>query len=136
MRAIDRHDLADAPDLADNAGRDARRDEPYGVIDRWAASLPLSEVQAILVRRSAGQPHLFRRGHVRRPTIPRPRNVPLGPTARRKTVQDARYRTQALRHARRRGGTGPQLGEHNAEVLGELGYSAEDIATLKAGGAI
>ncbi|MGL1386216.1 CoA transferase, partial [Vibrio parahaemolyticus] len=37
MRAIDRHDLADAPDLADNAGRDARRDELYGVIDRWAA---------------------------------------------------------------------------------------------------
>jgi len=50
MRAIDRADLAEAPDLADNAGRDARRDELYGVIDRWAASLPLSEVEALLKR--------------------------------------------------------------------------------------
>ena len=40
MRAIGRDDLADDPTLADNAGRDARRDELYALIDRWAASLP------------------------------------------------------------------------------------------------
>jgi len=32
--------------------------------------------------------------------------------------------------------TGPQLGEHNQAVLSRLGYSAEQIAALKDGGAI
>ena len=50
MRAIDRADLADDPTLADNAGRDARRDELYGIIDRWAGSLPLAEVEATLLK--------------------------------------------------------------------------------------
>jgi formyl-CoA transferase len=38
MQAIGRTDLADDPGLADNAGRDARRDELYGVIDAYAAA--------------------------------------------------------------------------------------------------
>jgi formyl-CoA transferase len=33
-------------------------------------------------------------------------------------------------------GTGPDLGEHNEAVLTQLGYSAEQIAKLKAGKAI
>lgn len=35
MRAMGRADLADDPSLADNAGRDARRDELYALIDQW-----------------------------------------------------------------------------------------------------
>lgn len=48
MRAIGRTDLADAPDLADNAGRDARRDEIYAVIDQWVAQHTQVEVMAVL----------------------------------------------------------------------------------------
>jgi formyl-CoA transferase len=31
---------------------------------------------------------------------------------------------------------GPELGEHNAEVLAALGYSTEQVAALKGDGAI
>ncbi|QNM96937.1 CaiB/BaiF CoA transferase family protein, partial [Chitinimonas koreensis] len=48
MRAIGRPDLAAAPDLADNAGRDARRDELYAVIDQWVAQHDLAAVMAVL----------------------------------------------------------------------------------------
>jgi formyl-CoA transferase len=38
MQAIGREDLANDSALADNAGRDARRDELYGVLDAYAAA--------------------------------------------------------------------------------------------------
>ncbi len=50
MQAIGRDDLASDPQLASNDGRDARRDELYGVIDRWVASQSLEEVLAVLAR--------------------------------------------------------------------------------------
>jgi formyl-CoA transferase len=37
MRAMGRADLADDPSLADNAGRDTRRNELYAAIDQWVA---------------------------------------------------------------------------------------------------
>lgn len=37
MRAMGRADLADDPSLADNAGRDTRRNELYALIDQWVA---------------------------------------------------------------------------------------------------
>ena len=53
MQAIGRDDLASDPQLASNDGRDARRDELYGVIDRWVASQPLEEVLAVPKSRPA-----------------------------------------------------------------------------------
>jgi formyl-CoA transferase len=46
MQAIGREDLANDPALASNDGRDSRRDELYGVIDRWVNSLPLDTVMS------------------------------------------------------------------------------------------
>lgn len=137
MRAIDRHDLADAPDLADNAGRDARRDELYGVIDRWAASLPLSEVEAILVRAEVPASRIYSAEDMFADPQFLAREMFL--SAQLPDGKPFRMPGIVPKLSDTPGGvewTGPQLGEHNAEVLGELGYSAEDIATLKAGGAI
>ena len=137
MRAIDRHDLADAPDLADNAGRDARRDELYGVIDRWAASLPLSEVEALLVRAEVPASRIYSAEDMFADPQFLAREMFL--SARLPDGKPFRMPGIVPKLSDTPGGvewTGPQLGEHNAEVLGELGYSAEDIATLKAGGAI
>ena len=137
MRAIDRHDLADAPDLADNAGRDARRDELYGVIDRWAASLPLSEVEAILVRAEVPASRIYSAEDMFADPQFLAREMFL--SARLPDGKPFRMPGIVPKLSDTPGGvewTGPQLGEHNAEVLGELGYSTEDIATLKAGGAI
>ena len=44
MLIIGREDLANDPVLASNDGRDTRRDELYGVIDRWVNSLPLDTI--------------------------------------------------------------------------------------------
>ena len=137
MRAIDRHDLADAPDLADNAGRDARRDELYGVIDRWAASLPLSEVEALLVRAEVPASRIYSAEDMFADPQFLAREMFL--SARLPDGKPFRMPGIVPKLSDTPGGvewTGPQLGEHNAEVLGELGYSTEDIATLKAGGAI
>lgn len=137
MRAIDRHDLADAPDLADNAGRDARRDELYGVIDRWAASLPLSEVEAILVRAEVPASRIYSAEDMFADPQFLAREMFL--SAQLPDGKPFRMPGIVPKLSDTPGGvewTGPQLGEHNAEVLGELGYSAEDITALKAGGAI
>ncbi len=137
MRAIDRHDLADAPDLADNAGRDARRDELYGAIDRWAASLPLSEVEAILVRAEVPASRIYSAEDMFADPQFLAREMFL--SAQLPDGKPFRMPGIVPKLSDTPGGvewTGPQLGEHNAEVLGELGYSTEDIATLKAGGAI
>lgn len=48
MRAIGRLDLAEDTTLHDNAGRDARRDEIYAVIDQWVARHDYAEVTAVL----------------------------------------------------------------------------------------
>jgi formyl-CoA transferase len=137
MRAIDRQDLADAPDLADNAGRDARRDELYGVIDRWAASLPLSEVEAILVRAEVPASRIYSAEDM----FADPQFLAREMFLQAKLPDGKPFKMPGIvpKLSETPGGvewTGPALGEHNAQVLGELGYSAEHIAALKAGGAI
>jgi formyl-CoA transferase len=48
MKAMDRPDMADDPELKSNAGRDARRDELYATIDAWVAGHDAEEVMAKL----------------------------------------------------------------------------------------
>ncbi|WP_394559569.1 CaiB/BaiF CoA transferase family protein [Aquipseudomonas alcaligenes] len=137
MRAIDRADLADDPALADNAGRDTRRDELYGVIDRWAASLPLSEVEAVLVRAEVPASRIYSAEDM----FADPQFLAREMFLSAKLPDGKPFKMPGIvpKLSETPGGvewTGPQLGEHNAQVLGELGYSAERIAELKAGGAI
>ena len=137
MRAIDRHDLADAPDLADNAGRDARRDELYGVIDRWAASLPLSEVEALLVRAEVPASRIYSAADMFNDPQFLAREMFL--SARLPDGQPFRMPGIVPKLSATPGSvawTGPALGEHNQQVLGELGYDAAQIAALRAQGAI
>ena len=137
MRAIGRDDLAEDPALADNAGRDARRDELYGVIDRWAASLPLSEVEALLKRAEVpasriysaedmlGDPQFLAR------EMFLAAQLPDGKTFKMPGIVPKLSETPGSVHW-----TGPQLGEHNVEVLSRLGYDAEQIDQLRNQGAI
>ncbi|QKE62346.1 CoA transferase [Aquipseudomonas campi] len=137
MRAIGRADLADDPTLADNAGRDARRDELYGVIDRWTASLPLSEVEATLVRaevpasRIYSAEDMFKDPQFLAREMFLSAKLPDGKPFKMPGIVPKLSDTPGAVEW-----TGPELGEHNAEVLGRLGYSTEQIAALKAGGAI
>ena len=137
MRAIGRDDLADAADLADNAGRDARRDELYGVIDRWAASLPLAEVEAVLLRAEVPASRIYSAADMFNDPQFLAREMFL--SARLPDGQPFRMSSIVPKLSATPGSvawTGPALGEHNQQVLGELGYDAAQIAALRAQGAI
>ena len=137
MRAIDREDLASDPTLADNAGRDTRRDELYGVIDRWAASLPLAEVEAVLVRAEVPASRIYSAEDM----FADPQFLAREMFLSAKLPDGKPFRMPGIvpKLSETPGSvdwTGPALGEHNDEVLAQLGFSAERIAELKAGGAI
>lgn len=137
MRAIGRADLADDPTLADNAGRDLRRDELYGVIDRWAGSLPLAQVEATLLAAEVPASRIYSAAdmfsdpqYLAREMFLSAR-LPDGKPFRMPGIVPKLSETPGAVNW-----VGPALGAHNDEVLAELGYDAAQIEALRAGGAI
>jgi formyl-CoA transferase len=137
MQAISRDDLAEAPDLASNDGRDARRDELYGVIDRWVGSLPLEQVLMILNQAEVPasrifsaedmfhDPQFLAREMLLSATLPDGKAFKMPGIVPK--LSDTPGQLKWI---------GPQLGEHNQAVLNRLGYSDAQIAELKTLGAI
>lgn len=137
MTAIGRDDLALDPGLADNAGRDARRDELYALIDQWCAqhdgetilaTLAAAEVPATAVYSVADMfrdPQFLAREMIREAQLPDGRSfrVPGVVPKLSATPGDLRW-------------IGPALGEHTDTVLRELGYDDAHIARLRSDGAI
>ncbi len=137
MQAIGRPDLADDPGLADNAGRDARRDEIYGVIDAWvaehdgaqvltvleAAEVPASNVYSIADM--VTDPQFLAREMIRSATLPDGREFKMPGIVPKLSATPGD--TDWL---------GPELGEHTDKVLGELGYTPEAVAALRRAGAV
>lgn len=137
MLAIGREDLANDPQLADNAGRDARRDELYAAIDVWVRSLPLDAVLAVLQQAEVpasriysaedmfGDPQFLARDMLQKARLP--------------DGKEFRMPGIVPKLSETPGGTewiGPQLGEHTAAILARLGYDAAAIAALKNAGTI
>ena len=137
MQAIGRPDLADDPGLADNAGRDARRDEIYGVIDAWVAehdgaqvlaALAAAEVPASNVYSIADMvtdPQFLAREMIRSATLPDGREFKMPGIVPKLSATPGD--TDWL---------GPELGEHTDKVLAELGYTPEAVAALRHAGAV
>lgn len=137
MRAIGRDDLADDPTLADNAGRDTRRDELYALIDQWAASLPQDEVLKVLEQAEVPaskiysaadmftDPQYLAREMFLNATLPdgKPFKMPGIVPKLSETPGSADW-------------TGPALGEHTDSILRTLGYKDEQIAELRGRGTI
>ena len=132
MAAIGRIDLGNDPALADNAGRVTRVDELDRAIEAWTLQRPAAEVLAIL-------------GEVK---------VPAGRVfTARDIVEDPHFqaRQMILKQQTRDGYTvdvpgvvpkllgtpggvrssAPKLGDDTDAVLGEIGFSATDIAALR-----
>ena len=137
MTALDRPDLADDPTLASNAGRDARADELYAVIDAWvrerdgdavlaameAAQVPASAVYSVADMFQDAQ--FIARDMFEQVNLPdgQPMKIPgivpkLGGTP---------GSTEWL---------GPGLGEHTDEILAALGHTSQEIAALREKGAV
>ena len=136
-KAMGRDDLAEDPTLADNAGRDARRDELYALIDAWVAqhdeaavlaTLAAAEVPASRIYSVAdmfADPQFLAREMLHSVKLPDGR--------------DCRMPGVVPRLSATPGGSewiGPALGEHTDAVLRSLGYDDARIAALRAEGAI
>ena len=137
MQVIGREDLANDPVLASNDGRDTRRDELYGVIDRWVASLPFENVLEQLSVAQVPASRIFSAEDMFSDPQFLAREMFLH--ARLPDGKDFKMPGIVPKLSDTPGSAdwvGPELGAHNAEVLGELGYDAAAIATLKLAGAI
>ncbi|MBX9609761.1 MAG: CoA transferase [Gammaproteobacteria bacterium] len=131
--------LLERPDLASlvNAERIARRDELDGLVAAWCAAHSVAEVTAlwteagITVTRvqsyaeASGHPHVAARDMLQPTTLADGRTVPLtGPAAKFSRTPTRVHEPAAT------------LGQHNAEIYGELGYDAAALARLKDEGVI
>ncbi|OFJ41499.1 formyl-CoA transferase [Pseudomonas koreensis] len=137
MLVIGREDLANDPLLASNDGRDSRRDELYGVIDRWVNSLPLQTVLDLLNQADVPVSRIFSAEDMFNDPQYLAREMFLH--AKLPDGKDFKMPGIVPKLSETPGSSqwvGPQLGEHNAQVLGDLGYDATQITRLREDGAI
>ncbi|MGH8377175.1 MAG: CoA transferase, partial [Pseudomonas sp.] len=137
MTAIGRDDLANDPTLASNDGRDLRRDEIYGIIDRWARTLPLDALMTVLNEAQVpasriysaqdmfNDPQFLAREMFLQAKLPdgKPFKMPGIVPKLSETPGSAEW-------------VGPELGAHTQQLLEELGYDAATIVRLRELGAI
>lgn len=137
MNAIGRSDLAEDPELATNAGRDARRGEVYAALDAWAAQHDEAEVLRMLkaadvpvsrifsVAEMFTDPQFAARRMIETAELPdgRPFHLPGVVPKLSATPGSTEW-------------IGPTLGQHTDEVLLRLGYPPQRIAELRSFGAI
>ncbi|MBS1188402.1 MAG: L-carnitine dehydratase/bile acid-inducible protein [Rhodocyclaceae bacterium] len=137
MQAIGRRDLADDPALADNAGRDARRDEIYGVIDAWCAAHAEEDVLAALEKAEVPASRVYSVADMF--ADPQFLARQMIETARLPDGREFRIPGVVPKLSATPGSTewlGAALGAHTDEVLAGLGYDDERIARMRADGAV
>ena len=132
MAAIGRPDLAADPTLAHNDGRVARTDEIERVIGEWVAQHDLAEALRVLEGADVPSGKIYDAADI----------AADAHYAAREMIRQFRLKDGKAVHlpgivpklSATPGATrwiGPELGEHNAEILGALGYSAEQQRDLK-----
>ncbi len=137
MAAIGRPDLADAPDLASNAGRVARVGEIDAAIGAWTATRTVQAVMEALAaarvpagkvytaRDIAEDPHYRAREMLLRQTTRDGYEVEVPGIVPKLSATPGRIRSSA-----------PHLGDDTDAVLAEAGLSPEQIALLRSKGVI
>jgi formyl-CoA transferase len=137
MIAIGRRDLADAPALANNAGRVARVDELDEAIEAWTAQRSTEDVLATLTearvpagkiytaRDIAEDPHYRARDMILRQTTRDGYDVDVPGIVPKLMGTPGSVRSSA-----------PKLGDDTDDILREIGLSENRIAELRDKGAI
>ena len=137
MLIIGREDLANDPQLSSNDGHDERRDELYGVIDRWVASQSLERVLEQLSAAQVPASRIFSAEDM----FSDPQFLAREMFLQAKLPDGKAFKMPGIvpKLSDTPGSAewvGPELGAHNNEVLNNLGYDASAIAHLKLTGAI
>ena len=137
MLIIGREDLANDPQLISNDGRDERRDELYGVIDRWVASQSLERVLEQLSAAQVPASRIFSAEDM----FSDPQFLAREMFLQAKLPDGKAFKMPGIvpKLSDTPGSAewvGPELGAHNHEVLSSLGYDPCAIAHLKLTGAI
>lgn len=137
-RAMGREDLMADERFADLNGRQRHRDELNAIIDTWLMTLPGRDAALELLEaervpcapvlaphEASGHPYFESRGAIRHIDDPilGAMDVPGNPL--RMSAQPGEPTLIA-----------PRLGEHNADVLGEVGISAHEIAAMEHAGVL
>jgi formyl-CoA transferase len=137
MHAIGRPDLADAPDLANNAGRVARVDEIDGAIGAWTATRGVAEVLDALSQARVPAGKVYTAHDIAADPHYRARDMIL-----KQATRDG-YEVEVPGIVPKLMGTpggirsaAPHLGDDTDAVLREVGLSAEQIAALRARGIV
>jgi crotonobetainyl-CoA:carnitine CoA-transferase CaiB-like acyl-CoA transferase len=138
LRAVGREDLIRDPRFATNESRVANAEELDAIIGAWMQERTREEALEILLSHevAAGpvmdiedimnDPHFAARNAI--PTVDDPE---LGPFRMQGILPSLSRTPGQIHHA------GPRLGEHNAEIYGELlGLSGDDLAELRAANVI
>jgi len=133
MAAIGRGDLAEDPGLADNAGRAKRAGELDQAIGAWTGAHDVDLVLKVLAEAQVPSgkiysiadivqdPQYLEREMIRQVTLQSGDRVKVPGVVPKLSATPGDIDWQ-----------GPALGEHTAEVLGRLGYTAAEIARLRA----
>ena len=135
--AMGRADMLEADRLATPAARLQHSNQIDGIVADWCRSLPLAEIQAILTRHEVPHSKVYTIEDVvhdpqvqaRQALIQLP-DPDLGQVAAPCVVPRFSNHTPATPRS------GPGVGEHNAEVLGEFGVAAAELARLKTLGVV
>jgi len=137
MHAIGRDDLGLDPELATNVGRVKRTVEIDGAIANWALGHDLDDILAVLKAADvphsriytaadiAADPQYLAREMICQMTLPDGTPLKLPGIVPKLSATPGEIRW-----------VGPALGEHTDEVLRAIGYGDEEIARLRAAGAI
>jgi len=137
MRLIDRPDLADDPQLADNAGRVARVQELDQAIGQWTAQRPVQAVLEALEKASvpagkiytvadiASDPHFAARDMLQQVQLDDQSSLTVPGIVPKLSRTPGKHRRNA-----------PQLGQDTDRILKQMGLTAPQIQELRERGII
>lgn len=137
MTAIGREDLAGDPGLARNEGRVQRTEELDGVIGGWCAQHDLADVLRVLSDAEVPSGKIYdiadivRDAHYQARAMLETHQLPDGVELKLPGIVPKLSETPGATRW-----LGPALGAHTEEVLGGLGYTAQEMGQLRAGGVI
>ncbi|UUX94719.1 CaiB/BaiF CoA-transferase family protein [Aquabacterium sp. J223] len=132
MTAIGRDDLGQDPALADNTGRVERVDELDAAIEAWTLQHPTDQVLAVLGEAKVPAGRAYTAKDIVEDPHYRARDMILKQTTRDGHVVDVPgIVPKLLGTPGAVRSSAPKLGDDTDAVLGEIGFSQQDIAALR-----